>query len=352
MALIICPECGNQVSNKAEICPHCGIKIAGNIVLQQHPSDISHPADTPKQEDNNRPVQSPNGGKSGKLLLVSFIIALIICGTAYYFYNNLQVEKEQEDYAFAMQSSDPLVLQIYLSKYGTAPQEHRDSVNIRLTALSQEDNDWNNAVVSGTRHALEEYVKTHPHSTHIGEAANKIDSIDYAIAQRENNSSAYTKYLQLHPDGKYAIQAQDLLDEKRNTEVQPEEAALAKNVCKHFFQAINAHNDKKLLETVTDYLSNFLNKQGATGEDVVTFMNKLYKEDVENLNWHILDDFNVEKVKTDDGLFNIKAEFPAELIFVRTDPTKEKQARYIINAEITPEGKITRLNMKKTSMQQ
>lgn len=27
MALIKCPECNNEVSNKAETCPHCGIKI-------------------------------------------------------------------------------------------------------------------------------------------------------------------------------------------------------------------------------------------------------------------------------------------------------------------------------------
>ena len=31
MSLIKCPECGQEVSSKAEICPHCGVKIAGNI---------------------------------------------------------------------------------------------------------------------------------------------------------------------------------------------------------------------------------------------------------------------------------------------------------------------------------
>lgn len=348
MALITCPECGNQVSDKAEICPHCGIKIAGNIVPAQKTTDG-------KQQEtatpDSKPKQPQGQGKSGKLMLVSFVIALMVCGVAYYFYCNIQSEKEQEDYALAMQSSDSMILQMYLSKYGNAPREHRDSVNARLALLSQEDNDWNNAVVSGTKSALEEYIKAHPSSPHLGEAANKIDSIDFAIAKRENTTAAYSKYIQAHPDGRYATEAQEFLDEKKSTEVQPEEKALAKTVCRHFFQAINARNDKKLLETVADYLSNFLNKQGATPEDVITFMNKLYKEDVENLNWHIMDDFKIVKVKTDDGV-NIKVEFPAELILERTDPTKEKQARYIINAEITPEGKIARMNMKKTDIQQ
>ena len=27
MALIKCPECGKQISDKAEVCPHCGIEV-------------------------------------------------------------------------------------------------------------------------------------------------------------------------------------------------------------------------------------------------------------------------------------------------------------------------------------
>lgn len=29
MALIRCPECGREISDKAEVCVHCGIKISG-----------------------------------------------------------------------------------------------------------------------------------------------------------------------------------------------------------------------------------------------------------------------------------------------------------------------------------
>lgn len=28
MALITCPECGAQISNKATFCPHCGLPMA------------------------------------------------------------------------------------------------------------------------------------------------------------------------------------------------------------------------------------------------------------------------------------------------------------------------------------
>lgn len=346
MSLIICPECGQQVSDKAEICPHCGIKIAGYVNIPPTPQQDAnmHTA------ENNAAAPQPapkKGKKSAKLIAVSFILALAICGITYYFYNNAQTKKEQEDYSFAMTSTDPTVMQMYLSRYADAPQEHRDSVEARLNTLAQEDTDWRNAVVSGTKAALEEYLQAHPASPHRGEARNKIDSIDYAIASRANNMEAYKQYLAQHPDGKYAGLAQDFIDEKKQSEVQPEESALAKTVCRHFFQAINARNESKLLETVADYLSDFLNRKGATGSDVVTFMNKLYKEDITNLNWHLLDDFKITKTKNEEGAYDMTVQFSAVLNMERTDPTKEKTGHYNISCTITPEGKITSMSMKK-----
>ena len=366
MALIICPECKNQVSDKAEFCPHCGLKIAGNpdiidntqnssVKLEGGYTDINnHNQQTtsnkqfePDNQEKNETPKTNKNGKSKALMITSFIIALIIVGTAYYFYNSSQSEKEQEDYEYAMQTDDPMVLKMYLSRYADAPQEHRDSVNVRLEMLSQKDTDWMNAVTSGTKNALEEYIRNNPDSPHKGEALNKIDSIDFAIASRVNSSESYSKYLQQHPDGKYAGKAQDFLDNKKNTEVSAEETIAAKTVFKHFFQAINSRNENKLLETIAGQLTNFLNKRDATGDDVITFMNKLYKDDVKNLNWHIMDDFKFEKVKNEDDSYNLKVEFPAELKMERTDSNKEKYGKYIISGEISSEGKISKLTMKK-----
>lgn len=371
MALIICPECGRQVSEKAEICPGCGVKIAGNVVnpqyvqqppqyqqpaLPQQPQYVQQPVQpqqTPQQPVKPQPEtpKKSTGGKIVKLLLVSFIISLVICGTGYYFYKSAQSQKEQEDYEYAIQSTDPMVLQSYLARYADAPREHRDSINAHLTMLTQSDHDWTNAVVSGTKSALEEYVKNHPGSVHCGEAKDKIDSIDYAVANRANTVESYTQYLKEHPDGKYASEAQEYITDKKNTEVQPEEAAMVKATCRHFFQAINSKSEGRLLETVTDYLTSFLNLSGANGQDVVSFMHKLYKEDITNMNWRLNDDFKIEKVKGEGDEFRLKAQFSANQEIERTDPSKEKNAKYIISVEVTPEGKIQSFTMKKQTLQ-
>mgnify|MGYP000565577660 CR=1 FL=1 len=44
MALIKCPECGHQISDKAPVCPNCGVEIAGKIIdLRTRIGGFSHP---------------------------------------------------------------------------------------------------------------------------------------------------------------------------------------------------------------------------------------------------------------------------------------------------------------------
>ena len=50
-------------------------------------------------------------------------------------YSKVQGEKETEDYEFAMRSTDPEVLQSYLTRYPDAPAEHRDSVEAHILLL-------------------------------------------------------------------------------------------------------------------------------------------------------------------------------------------------------------------------
>lgn len=349
MALLTCPECGHKVSDKADACPGCGIKTSEilRIMATVSPTPQAEPT-APQAAPERKPAE---GGrkKSHTLLIVSFVMALAICGTVYYFYNNAQSQKEQEDYELAMSSEDVEVMNMYLARYKEAPQEHREAVRNKLDGLLQLDTDWTNAVVSGSKTELEKYINEHPGSSHKVEALNMIDSIDFAIADRSKSVESYRLYLKQHPDGKYASKAQDFIDDKMQTEVQPEEMTAARNTCRKFFQAINSKNADRLVENVEDVMDSFLNKPNATAADVVSFMNRLYKDDIVNMNWHILDDFTAEKIVAAEG-YNIQVKFGAEQIIERTDATKEKYAKYAVTAEINPSGKIVRFNLKKQTV--
>ncbi len=339
--LIKCPECNNEVSDKAEICPHCGVKISGNPEIT---GTGTNPSPKGREQGN---------GKSNAVWVVSLIIALAVFGVGYYFYSQAQQNKEQEAFEYALHSNDLMVMQNYLSKYQEAPQEHRDSINHVIDMMKYEDQEWNNAVNSGSKNELLKYIEENQNSPHVTEAKNMIDSIDYNHAMREykssKNAQALQKYLTEHPNGRYSSQVQDLMDELKSVEVTPEEMDMAKGVCRKFLQAINARNEAKLLSTVTEILESFLNRTGASNADVVTFMNKLYKDDITNMNWYMMDDFKAEKVDNVNGK-NIRVQFGAEQRMERTDPSKEKVAKYIIFADVTPEGLITRFNMKKVAI--
>ena len=65
MALIKCPKCGKEISDKAGACPHCGCPI-GNAT---------------------QPIQNNDGksNKGSKKVLIGVVAVVAIAGTGYYF---------------------------------------------------------------------------------------------------------------------------------------------------------------------------------------------------------------------------------------------------------------------------
>lgn len=259
----------------------------------------------PQQQTGQQPQQNEAKEKKGGvsvLRIVSFLIAVAIVTAGYMYYRNIQEEKEMQDYEFAIKSDEPTVLQAYLLRYVDAPKTHRQEANRRLTEL----------------------MALHSDSAEIA-------AKEQAMAKQEEKKE------------------EEKIDEVDTGELTPteDERRMARTVCKHFLQAINAKDEAKLKKNVAEKMTRFLNKINATPEDAVTYMKRLYKDDVTNLNWHILDDFKVEKERKDDGRTVLEAKFSAEQVIERTDDTKEKYGKYTIEAEVSPEGKITHLEMKK-----
>lgn len=378
MAIIKCPECGHQVSEKAPTCPSCGVRIAGQIVrctdcgeiyfndqpmcpschrptsLASQPATVAAqpgvaPANTAKVQQtaapstDEEPKEAPKK-KSLAPLIVSFIFALIVCGVCYYFYNKANVEKETEEYESAMKSNDPMVLQSYLDRYKDADPAHRDSIQAHLMMIQQYDEDWTNAVVSGTRSALEEYIKKNPDSPHKADALNKIDSLDYIAADKDKSVDALRKYIAEHPDGRFVDVVTEAINKLLATQIQPEEAQMVKGLFKRFFQSVNSRNEDGLLATVAEPMLSLLGKPNALKSDVVTFLNKLYKENVANLNWHIIDDYKIDKMPMSNDTFEYNVEFTAELTKDLKDGTQDKK-RYRISGSIDTEGKISNFKM-------
>lgn len=292
-------------------------------------------ANTDKKKKSNRSI-----------IILSFVFAMLVCGIMYYFYDSANKNKEQEAYEYAMQSSDPMVLQSYLDTYKDADEAHRDSIMAHLSMLQQVDNDWTNAMVSGSKEALEAYLQKYPNSPHKQEAWNKIDSIDWQMALKENSVDSYQAYLDAHADGSHIEEAEQALKKIKSSEVQPEESQMISGLFRQFFQSINSRNEDGLTATCEDILSSLLGKASATKSDVATFMHKLYKEDVANMNWRINNDYQVKKREVGDQEYEFQVQFSARQDIEKTDGTQTEN-KYKINATISPDGKISAFNMAK-----
>lgn len=367
MAIIKCPECGRQISDKAPACPNCGVQIAGKIIRCPQCGDVyfndqevcpnchhqtrvsgqtgHSDAPTPHDDQPEQPQQPRKKGHAA--IIAGFVFALLVCAICFYFYNNAKTSKEEEAYEFAMKSDDPLVLQTYLDTNLDAPEAHRDAITARLEQLKQQDNDWTNAVVSGSKAALEDYLMKHPDSDHKLEAQHKIDSIDWSDASNENTMEAMNLYLSQHPNGEHVDEANTAIKKLKANTVQPEEKSMVAAILRHFFQSINSRSESDLQATVAPLLTNFLGKTDATKADVLTFMNKIYKDDITNMNWRLNNDYKIDKKEVGDEQYEYTVNFSARQTMERTDASKEKEANYRVKATISPDGLISAMSMTK-----
>lgn len=397
MAMIKCPECGRQISDKAPFCPCCGVGIAGKTVKCPQCGEVyfreqemcpnchhvtrmsgvvgnaagqnvgNEAATSPVQQASAMPQQPPvpprvpgagnaNGGatpppvqkkKSHGALITAIIFALVLCGVCFYFYNNAKTSKEEEAYEYALRSDDPLVLQTYLDSYKDAPSEHIDSIQAHLNMLRQSDADWTNAVVSGSKQALLDYLSKHPDSEHTAIAQHKIDSIDWAFASNANSLDEIQAYLDEHANGEHVDEANDAIRKLKASTVQPEEKVLVTASLKHFFQAVNANNEQSLEASVTPVMSNFLGKADATKADVSVFLQKIYKDDITGMTWSLGSDMKIDKREVGEDEYEYSVAVSATQDIQRTDPSKEKSALYKIKAKVNPDGLVSALTMTK-----
>ena len=416
MAIIKCPECGRQISDKAPTCPSCGVEIAGKTTkcpncgevyfnylemcpncqtpnptlvggrggITPTPSAPGQSIDqvAPVQQSARRTMQqterpgmpatpppppvrpTTNNGNGGEqnpekkepekkmsvrsILIISLIFSVLVCGILYYFYDNANKNKEMEAYEYAMQSSDPMVLQSYLDTYKDADEAHRDSITAHLEQLKQNDQDWTNAVVSGSKDALQAYLQKYPNSIHKQEVINKIDSIDWNVAKNADTADAYQTYLDAHRDGSHIEEAENALKKVKGRDLQPEEKEYITGLYRQFFQSINSRDGDGMLANCEDILSSLLGKNSAPKSDIVTFMDKLYKEDVANMNWHINNDYQIKKREIGDSEYEYQVVFTAKQAVDKTDGSKHEQL-FKISSTVSPDLKISSFNMSKVN---
>lgn len=373
MAIIKCPECGHEISDKAPFCPSCGVAISGKIRIcpqcgkayfsdqpecpQCHhktasdadsagnihevaTSIVGNETSLPKEPQNERseivsPVQKSSAKRNNIVVaVVAVCVALLVGGICWYFSHQTSIERENQAYELAMASTDPQVVQKYLDTYqDDAPSEHIQAIEDHLAALKQVDADWTNAVISGSKTALEQYIAQHPDSPFKALAMHKIDSIDWSMALASNTVESMEAYLEQHSDGEHVEDANMKIKDLNSKTLQPEEKLMISGVFDSFFSSLNNRDEDALTSAVNPLLSSFLGKTNATRNDVVTFMHKIYKNDVTSMTWISNGDYAISKKEVGDEKYEYTVNFSAKQSISYTDnPTSD--IKYRISAKI------------------
>lgn len=374
MAIIKCPECGHQISDKASICPVCGVKIENNIIKCPHCGNVylkdqptcpvchqSPLASTVATQQPAIPVQpqiqpsqsaaaeqqAPRKSNKNKIIAIIIAVAIIIAGGYWYACSMNSLHGDEETaYVNAMNSSDPAVLQDYLESFKDAPQEHIDSIQAHLEILKMNDTEWTNAIISNSKTALQQYIDNHPNSLHKTEALHKIDSIDWAQCSRQNTPEAYQAYLTEHSEGEHIVEAQEKLDKLDATTVGADDKQVVNSAFQQFFRGINNNDEMGITSAVSSTL-HFLTNPNATKQDVISFLHKLHKDDVRSLTWRANNDYNIKKKDMGYNTYEYDVEFTVDESVSYINSDNDKFNQYKVRGHVDSNGKISSLQLVK-----
>lgn len=481
MAIIKCPECGHQVSDKAPLCPSCGIHIAGNVircrncgylylkdehicpnchfdadeeteeeknkknteqekvtkeqtndgtetdtledainetqddednedeaegpafidddnfndeleeedVIDPNTEEVNEAIETEQintvksesdngDEENNNDSDAENKDEkpmSGRTsaLIISFVIAAILCAVLFYFYKDANDQREQKDFEKALKSpDDPMALQTYLDNNKNAPREHLDSIynllekqqkkynpndtlNKKTNANDKdkekkaeensEELDWQAASQSKNTQALKGFLAKYPQTTHKKEVEDLIEALDWGAAGMSNTIEAYKSYLTAHPEGKHAEEAKEKIKSLNALQAKPEDVEKVRSLFSSFFRGINAKDKGRLQSTTSAGMNvNYSGKSGSPAQ----YMTDIYQADITNMLWRLNNDFKVTKRQVGEGKYEYTANFTATQEVTRKEQGKST-LKYVVSGRLNADGKITSLSVSRAN---
>ena len=240
-----------------------------------------------------------------------------------------------------------MVLQSYLDQHPDAPKGHRDSILARIKQLEEIDKDWTDAIASGSKTVLLDYLEKNPKSLHKNDVLKMVDSIDWEVAAKENTVEAYENYMKEHTQGLHLNAAEEAIKNMKSTTILPEEKQMVNNLIRRFFQSINDKDEKKIQSTVSDNLSDFLGQPNATRGDVTAFLRRVWKAELSKIIWHVLGDYKISKTTIGENKYQYAVEVTATKRVERKDKKSVPEARYRMNAKVNSDTTIVALDLTK-----
>ncbi len=255
MAIIKCPECGREVSNKAPVCPHCGYVInVDNYDVKNRKTRQVARIPALKGEKDSETLTNPQKKKREThwwvwIVIIFFTIVIAYVGISFYL-NYLKNEKVEILYKEALESNDLAVMQEFLDLHPDISGNMRRRLEGKMRIAQRTTDEWESACNTSSIIALKAFIRNHPNDIHVPEAKVKIDSLDWQTALRLNTTQAYRTYMMQHREGEYYGEAQSRCD---MLNIEFEDKMTVKNAIEEYMENENSAIPLDTYRSLGDY---------------------------------------------------------------------------------------------------
>ena len=277
-------------------------------------------------------------------VIISILLAIIVAGAiGFWLYVKHDQERDAEERAYtALTSSyDSADYADFLDRFPNS--SYRSDVRMRLRKLEAMERDWaeirNSTSPNDFAHFKNKY--TNPLYDRLCDA--KIDSLDWITAQQQGNGAAISRYMRLHPDGKYLAEATEAHEQYSKNEPTASEKESVIATIHQFFNVFGNNNAEGIASLIPSLMNRFLNRTGLTREDVVNTISDMFNEHILSCDFHVGSDFRITKHMEDQlPIFTVLASVDQR---IERDDEGKSAGRYTFRAEVDGNGKIRSFTM-------
>ena len=300
---------------------------------------------TAAQDMAQAPASQPKNNKKRNWIIATIVILLLIIGGAsYYIISSNAASQEEMAYEVLENNDNPQDYRDFLEKYPNS--EHANEVRQRLNTLEAMLSKWQSISLSDNVNDFINFKNTYSDIQYGRLCDIKIDSLDYITAQKLGTPEAFQRYLDAHPDGRYASEASIAQGTLRDQEVSDDERIQIMNIVTDFYNGFAAQDESKICTNIASTMKTFLHQHNASKATVLSTIQGMFNEHIQSVQFTVNRDFQIKKNSNGSYIATFSVDQHIE-----RDNEGKTFGQYKCSAEIAPQLLITSLTMDEISRQ-
>ena len=300
---------------------------------------------TAAQDMAQAPALQPKNNKKRNWIIATIVILLLIIGGAsYYIISSNAASQEEMAYEVLENNDNPQDYRDFLEKYPNS--EHANEVRQRLNTLEAMLSKWQSISLSDNVNDFINFKNTYSDIQYGRLCDIKIDSLDYITAQKLGTPEAFQRYLDAHPDGRYASEASIAQGTLRDQEVSDDERIQIMNIVTDFYNGFAAQDESKICTNIASTMKTFLHQHNASKATVLSTIQSMFNEHIQSVQFTVNRDFQIKKNSNGSYIATFSVDQHIE-----RDNEGKTFGQYKCSAEIDLQLLITSLTMDEISRQ-